>query len=108
MKQKAADRGIGAEGGETAMLSDPMEVALTKKLLAFPEVIEESAHTFAPHKVVYYLLDVASDFHVYYNRVRIITEDDRLTRARLFFIDCVQHVIRNGLKVLGVSVPDRM
>ena len=108
VKQKAAERGIGAEGGETALLIDPMEVALTKKLLSFPEVIDESARALAPHKVVYYLLDVASDFHVYYNRVRIITEDDRLTRARLFFIDCVQHVIRNGLKILGVSVPDRM
>lgn len=84
------------------------EIGLIKKLLEFPELVKSSANSLAPHKIVFYLQDLASDFHGYYNRNKIISEDLNLSSARLYFIRCIQIVIRNGLNLLGVSSPRRM
>jgi len=58
--------------------------------------------------LAFYLKDVASLFHVYYNRVRIIGDDGDLTKTRLFLIKCIIIVIINGLTLLGITSPDRM
>ncbi|MER3446142.1 MAG: hypothetical protein C4291_04565 [Candidatus Dadabacteria bacterium] len=89
-------------------MSLPEEVEIIKKLLIFPEVVMESASSLSPHRVAFYLQEIASDFHIYYNKNRILGNDQDLSRARLYFIDCIRTVIRNGLKLLGVSAPQRM
>ena len=53
-------------------------------------------------------MDLAADFHAYYNKHRVLTEDPALTAGRLYLIFAVQKVIRNGLTLLGVSAPDSM
>ena len=81
---------------------------VVKKLLQFPEIVEQSATLLAPHRIAFYLQDLASEFHVYYNRNKILTENGELTTSRLYLISCIQTVLRNGLTLLGISAPRRM
>ncbi|NIP29904.1 MAG: arginine--tRNA ligase [Candidatus Dadabacteria bacterium] len=90
-------------------LKNEDEKNIVKKLLQFPEVIETSSNSLSPHKIVYYLQELASEFHMYYNKSKIINLDDKnLSSARIYLISCIQIVIRNGLNLLGVNAPDRM
>jgi len=91
-----------------SVLKAPEEIDLVKKLLLFPEVVQDSARSLAPHKVAYYLHELAAQFHVYYNKCRVVDENKELSSARLFLINCVKTVLGNGLKILGVSAPERM
>ncbi|HSE83983.1 MAG TPA: arginine--tRNA ligase [Thermodesulfobacteriota bacterium] len=106
--QKAKERELLPSEEFLNLLSLPEEVQIIKKLLLFPEVVRDSAVSLAPHKIVFYLQDIASDFHVYYNKNRIVGEDAGLSQARLYFVNCVRRVIGNGLKLLGISAPERM
>ncbi|MGE5445834.1 MAG: arginine--tRNA ligase [Ignavibacteriales bacterium] len=106
--EKARERGVFPSKECLNLLNLPEEVKIIKKLLLFPEVVRESALSLSPHRVAFYLQDIASDFHIYYNKNRILGDDQNLSRARLYFIDCIRTVIRNGLRLLGVSAPQRM
>ena len=106
--EKARARAVFSSKEFLNLLSLPEEVEIIKKLLLFPEVVKESALSLSPHRVVFYLQDIASDFHIYYNKNRILGDDQNLSSARLYLIDCIRTVIRNGLKLLGISAPQRM
>lgn len=84
------------------------ELALAKRLAQFPETVAAAAQSFSPHRVVFYLQELAAQFHSYYNRNRVITEDPETSRARLYLANCVRIVLHNALRVLGVSAPERM
>lgn len=90
------------------LLTLKVEFYLAKKLLNFQEVVLTSAKSLSPHTIAFYLLELASDFHSYYNGNKILTEDKELTSARLYLIICIKAVIKNGLKLLGVKAPRRM
>jgi len=106
--RKAEDEGISQLSNNLSLLKAPEEIDLVKKLLLFPEVVQDSARSLAPHKVAYYLHELAAQFHVYYNKCRVVDENKELSSARLFLINCVKTVLGNGLKMLGVSAPERM
>jgi arginyl-tRNA synthetase len=106
--RKAGEEGVPESGSSLHLLSQPEEVDLVKKLLLYPDIVEDSAESLAPHKIAYYLLEVASDFHTYYNKSRIVVDDLELSGARLYLVRCVQTVLSNGLKLLGISAPERM
>jgi arginyl-tRNA synthetase len=106
--EKARERGVFPSKEFLNLLNLPEEVEIIKKLLLFSDVVRESALSLSPHRVAFYLQDIASDFHIYYNKNRILGDDQNLSRARLYFIDCIRTVIRNGLRLLGVSTPQRM
>jgi arginyl-tRNA synthetase len=109
--RKAADRGIGpAEppSDTRAPLTAPEEIHLLKAMMRFGEVLQASAENLAPHRVTYYLMNLASLFHTFYNKHRVLSEDTPLTQARLRLVMAVQTVIRNGLTLLGVSAPEKM
>ena len=89
-------------------LVEPEELNILKNLAQFPEFIASAAEALEPHRLTYYLTDLASSFHNYYNRHRVLTDDPELTGARLVLADAVQQVVRNGLGILGVSAPFRM
>ena len=92
-----------------ALLTLPEELALIKKMTEYPEIIGESARCLEPHRVAYYLQDLAGLLHSYYYKHRIIQVDaPALTSARLVLMGAVQTVVRNGLAVLGVSAPEAM
>jgi arginyl-tRNA synthetase len=89
-------------------LNEPQEVQLIKRLSAYPELIKQAAILRAPHSLVHYLRDLANDFHTYYSAHQFIVEDAGARDARLDLAVATQIVIRNGLKLLGVSAPDTM
>jgi arginyl-tRNA synthetase len=89
-------------------LETPEEIAIIKALSLFPEVVEGSAENFEPHRVTYYLQELAGLFHSFYNRNRVITEEPELTAARLFLLKCVAITVGNALAMLGISAPEKM
>ena len=84
------------------------ELELIRKMIQFNDVLEESVRELEPHRMVFYLSDLAGEFHRYYNRHRVITEDAELSRARLLLIENVQITIRRGLEILGIDAPLKM
>jgi arginyl-tRNA synthetase len=84
------------------------ELELIRKMIQFNDVLEESVRELEPHRVVFYLLDLAGEFHRYYNHHRVISEDTDLSRARLLLVENVQKTIRRGLEILGVVAPVKM
>ncbi len=106
--RQAAEKGLGADGGDPRLLVEDEEMELIRRLAQLPEVIEAAATDLEPHRLAFYLMDFAGAFHRYYNRHRIITDDPHLTRARLLLVRNAQRVARMGLGLLGVSAPDRM
>lgn len=94
---------------DLSALETPEDIVLIKTLARYPEAVETAGALMEPHRITYYLMRLAAAFHTYYNRHRVLCEDDlKLTRARLYLITAVQTVIRNGLALLGVSAPDSM
>ena len=90
------------------LLATPEEHELAKLIDTFPEIVEGSAKTLEPHRIPYYINDLASKFHSFYNRHKVVSDNDELTKSRLFLIKTTAIVIRNALKLLGVSAPERM
>jgi len=84
------------------------EVALAKLLARYPETVEGAAQSLEPHRIVFYLQELAAQFHSYYNRQRILIEDPETSRARLYLANSVRIVLANGLSLLGVSAPEQM
>ena len=74
----------------------------------YPDMLSSAAHDFAPHDVTFYLRDLASLYHSYYDAERILVEDETVKKARLALVAATAQVLRNGLQVLGVSAPQKM
>ncbi len=95
-------------GEHLDLLNEPAEIKLIKILNAFRENVEKSAVTLHPHIIFTYLMNLASAFHGYYNKHKVIGDDIKIVKARLSLVLAVKKVIRNGLTLLGVSAPERM
>ena len=95
-------------GEHLGLLNEPAEIKLIKILNAFRENVEKSAVTLHPHIIYTYLMNLASAFHGYYNKHKVIGDDMEIAKARLSLVLAVKKVIRNGLTLLGVSAPERM
>ncbi len=112
VKRQLDDRNLAHDAtlglASLAQLAEPQELQLVKRLAAYPEIIRQCAMQRAPHTLVYYLRDVANDFHTYYSAHQFIVDDPGLRAARLTLAFAAQIVIRNGLGLLGVSAPDTM
>ena len=93
---------------ETALLNEPDEKVLIKLMARFPEIIEGAAKTLEPHRITFYLNELAGVFHSYYNKNKVISENDMLTAARLLLVKTIGIVLLNALKILGVSAPEKM
>jgi arginyl-tRNA synthetase len=93
---------------EVTPLTLPEEQGLIKRLLQYPDLVSGAVRTREPHRIAYYLTELAGLFHPYYKAHRIITEDRKLTLARLGLCAAIGQVTRNGLGLLGVSAPESM
>ncbi|CAB9543187.1 Arginyl-tRNA synthetase (EC [Bathymodiolus brooksi thiotrophic gill symbiont] len=102
--EKAQDSGQA----DLALLNDKYEQALIKQLSRYADTIKNAALNYEPHVVAYYLRDLASDFHSYYNNCDFLIEDKNLQASRLKLIKATQQILANGLGLLGVSAPDKM
>jgi arginyl-tRNA synthetase len=97
-----------AEDAHLQHLDTADELAVVKLLAQYTDTVEEAARVLEPHRIIFYLIDLASEFHRFYNRHRIITEDGELTGARLYLAWAVGKVLRSGLATVGVSAPEQM
>lgn len=91
-----------------ALLTEEHESALIKQVGQYPDAIESAAHACEPHQIAYYLRELATALHAYYNAVPLLCEQDELRCARLTLLSAVRQVLRNGLDLLGVSYPESM
>lgn len=93
---------------DLSVLRLPEELALMKRLLQFPDLVSAAARALEPHRLAYWLYEVAGLFHPYYKAHRVIQPDASLLYARLALCTAVGEVVRNGLELLGVSAPESM
>ena len=100
------ERDVGESN--VALLVEPHEKALLRRLAYYPEMLESAANALEPHQLAHYLRDLAGDFHTYYNAHQFIVDDVSLRNARLNLVAATRQVIQNGLKLLGVSAPEKM
>ncbi len=103
------------EVADLARLSDAAELALMRRIALYPRVVEAASLAHEPHRIAFYLFDLASEFHALWTQgnasphLRFIIQDDRqLTEARLVLVQGVATVLASGLKLLGVAAPDEM
>jgi arginyl-tRNA synthetase len=112
INRNAVEQGVALPAGEAevdvALLSLEEELALAKLLARYPETVVGAAENLEPHRVVYYVQELAAQFHSYYNRHRVIVEDPQTTRARLYLVNAIRTVLGNALTLLGVSAPEKM
>ncbi|MGN6731484.1 MAG: arginine--tRNA ligase [Candidatus Binatia bacterium] len=109
--EQAARNGITLEQRDSVpveRLALTEELGLIRRMIEFNDVLEESVRELEPHRMIFYLLDLAGDFHHYYNRARVITEDADLSRARLLLVENLQKTVRRGLEILGIDAPTKM
>lgn len=106
---------VGLAEADVSLLADPAEVALIKMMAGWPRMVETAAEAHEPHRVAFYLYDLAAEFHTLWNKgnddpsLRFIIEGDtERTRARLAMVMALATVIRAGLEVLGVEAVEEM
>ncbi|MBU4126879.1 MAG: arginine--tRNA ligase, partial [Proteobacteria bacterium] len=109
--RKAQEGGISDmvwSDAAVSRLTEPEEIQLIKIMSRYPETVRCSAEYMEPHRITYFLMNLASAFHAYYNKHRVLTDEAELTLGRLYLALAIKKIIRNGLALLGVSAPEKM
>jgi arginyl-tRNA synthetase len=109
--RQAEEQGIAIQSPDQvdlSVLSSDAEFELLRKLGELPEEVEDAARQYAPHRLIRYVYELASQFHSYYKAERVITEQADHTQARLALLAAIRIAIRNVLQLVGVSSPERM
>ena len=103
------------EGADVTVISDPAELALVRQIALYPRVVEAAAAAHEPHRIAFYLFDLASEFHALWTlgntrpHLRFIMQNDRqMTLARLVLVQGARTVLASGLGLLGVGAPNEM
>ena len=104
------ERGIDFSDGDVSLLISEPELALIRKLLVLPELIDTAAEALEPHHLSYYAQDLATVFHTFFDRpdCRVLSEDAPLTAARLKLVTAAKTVLARTLHLMGMNAPDRM
>jgi arginyl-tRNA synthetase len=105
------ERGLEAQpaaGCNSALLQEPAELELLKKIAGFPEELAQAAMSLEPYRLARYAHELAGLFHSFYNSCRVLTEEEELRNARLALVNGTRITLRNVLKLLGVTAPERM
>ncbi len=110
--RQASEKGVNTDlsGGNTnlELLSESHEQSLMKTLARYPEVLQNAALNSEPHQLTHYLRELANELHSYYNAHQFLVDDSNLTDARLKLITATRQVLLNGLKLIGISAPEKM
>lgn len=104
----AADKGVAGGAANLSLLSSEPELALIRKLLVLPELIETVVQTLEPHHLTYYAQELATSFHSFYNLCRVISDDAAMTTARLELVKATRTVLARTLHLMGMTAPDSM
>ncbi len=89
-------------------LKEQEEYQLLKSLAAYPALVADAAADLAPHRVIFFLMELAANFHSFYNKHKVVTEDQQLSAARLRLCKGVKTVLANGLNLVGLTAPEKM
>jgi arginyl-tRNA synthetase len=107
LAQWGGDDATLLEADLTTLATDA-ELGLLRRLMEYPDSVENAAHDFAPHYIAFYLKDLAGEFHSYYNATHFLVSEQQVRLARLALVASVRQVLANGLALLGVTAPDKM
>jgi arginyl-tRNA synthetase len=106
---RAKERLSDVDGGDTRLLRHDAELALIRKMLMLPELVETMSATLEPHHLPHYAQELATAFHDFYEKCRVVDEEDiELSRARLKLAAAAKSVLATTLGLMGMSAPDRM
>ncbi len=109
--RQAAERGVEWDDGDTALLTDPAELALVRRMLQLPEIVDSIAVTLAPHSLPHYAVDLATAFHWFYDHCRVLSSDPAdapLMKARLKLTEAARVALARTLTLMGMSTPETM
>ena len=107
----AQERELPLDGGDVTLLAHPAELALIRRMLVLPEVVELAAQTLAPHHLAHYAQEMAAQFHVFYRDCRVVSSDPAdlpITLARLKLVRAAQTVLARVLHLMGMTAPEQM
>lgn len=99
---------VDCDAADLTLLAEPEEVKLLKLMGSFPNLIESAAIDLEPYRVIFYLMELAGQFHSYYNKHKVISEDVPLSQSRLCLVTGLKKVFGNGLTILGLGAPETM
>jgi arginyl-tRNA synthetase len=105
---QASDRIEDWSAGDVSLLTHESELALIRKMLRLPELVEAIAISLEPHQLPYYAMELATAFHDFYEKCRVLSEDDALSMARLKLVSAAKLVLARALSLMGMSAPERM
>ncbi|WP_448871895.1 arginine--tRNA ligase [Desulfobulbus propionicus] len=110
IERQAREQGVSVAGALEAVhrLVEPEEYALLKALAEYPQLVAGAAVDLAPHRVIFYLMELAGQFHGYYNKHKVLGQDAQLSSVRLYLCGALKRVFRNGLQLIGLSFPETM
>jgi len=106
-KEQAVSVGERA-AADFLLLKEEEELALLKTMAGYPAMVAGAARDLAPHRVIFFLMELAGQFHRYYNKHKVLGENPELTRTRLQFCRALRVVLRNGLHLAGIEAPEKM
>ncbi len=112
--KKAEERGykeIDWHDDFSRILTLPEEIRLIKLMARYPDVVARSARLMEPHRIPFYMKELSAAFHAYYhdrNKHKVVSDDAKLSAARLYLVSAIRIIIRNGLALMGVSAPESM
>jgi arginyl-tRNA synthetase len=89
-------------------LQEEEEYQLLKTLASYPALVADAATDLAPHRIIFFLMELAGNFHSFYNKHKVVTEDQQLTAARLCLCQGIKTVLANGLDLVGLTAPEKM
>jgi arginyl-tRNA synthetase len=106
-QERGVDRGA-IEDADLSLLSTEPELDLLRRIADLPAQVADAAELRAPHRLTHHAQDLAAQFHRFYTECRVLTDDEALTRARLWLCVGAKQAITNVLSLLGVSAPESM
>lgn len=107
--RQGEEQGMSAEAADYSLIQAEKEIDVLKKIGEFPQAVGEAAQKRMPHRITNYIYELASSFHSFYNAEKVLdAENPERTKARLALIKAVQTTLKNALKLIGVSAPEKM
>lgn len=89
-------------------LTQPVELALIRQLIKFPEIIADTSRDYQVQRLPSYSLELANAFHRFYEQCRVLDDDKEVSRARINLVKATQIILRNTLKLMGIAAPEKM
>ncbi len=110
--REAEKRGVNVRravsGSRLDLLTDEEELKLIKKIISYPDELLESASALLPHRIITFARELSAQFHNFYHKLRVVSDDRDITEARIMLVFAARIVLRNVLKLLDISAPEKM